>query len=112
MKRFTDPEIYRFSNLRGSREKWIPPLTLTYNEFWDRVRGCFAVFIPANYWRVLIRQGALLNLPKGFTMVSSGNFPTGVYNGVHIYTDALSEAPSKFFEPIVLIHPVQCPHYD
>lgn len=111
MKR-TDPEIYRFSNLRGSREEWIPSLKLTYNEFWDRVRGCFAVFIPACYWRILIRQGDLISIPKGFTIVSSGNFPTGVYNGVHIYTDVFNEEPKRLCTPIVLIHPVQCPHYD
>lgn len=106
-------DTYRFSNLKGSREEWMPPLTLTPAEFWDRVRGCHAVFIPACYWRSLDRQETLVPLVKSARIVSSGNYPVSTRNGVHVYSNAFtSEDVKGFGDPIILVHPVQAPHYD
>ena len=106
-------ETYMFSSLKGKREEWSPPLTLTVAEFWERVRGCHAVFIPAVYWRVLIRQDNIIHMVAGGVMKASGNYPVGVKNGVHIYSDAFTGVDVKGFgNPIVLVHPYQSPAFE
>lgn len=98
-------DVYLFSNLKGKREEWSPPLTLTAAEFWDRVKHAHAVFIPANYWRVLIKQDNIIHMCNGeYVMLASGNYPVGVKNGIHIYSDAFTPEPTKGFRnPIVIV---------
>lgn len=107
------PDTYMFSNLKGKREEWSPPLTLTVAEFWDRVRQCHAVFIPAIYWRVLIRQDNIIHMVAGGVMKASGEFPVGVKNGVHIYSDAFTGVDVKgFSQPIIMVHHFQAPAFE
>lgn len=97
-------DVYLFSNLKGKREEWSPPLTLTSAEFWERVKFAHAVFIPVNYWRVLIKQDNIIHMVKDSVMIGSGDYPVGVKNGVHIYSDAFTPVPSVGFrKPIIIV---------
>lgn len=99
-----DHDVYRFNKLRGDREEWSPPLSITLDEFWNRVGHAHAVFIPRNYWRALIRQGNIIHMCNAeYVVLASGDYPVGIKNGVHIYSDAFSGALG-FGSPITIVH--------
>jgi len=98
------PDPFRFCNLKGRREEWRPSLDLNHAELWERVGGACAVYIPASYWRRLIKKGNLISLASDMVMMASGEWPVGINNGIHIYSDAFNGKPSRFDQPIIIVH--------
>ncbi|MBI6727202.1 hypothetical protein YA0089_26670 [Pseudomonas viridiflava] len=98
-------KTYRFSSLNGKREDWAPPLSVSLNEFWDRVEGAFAVFIPAHYWRALIKQGNIMDKGLDCLFIAPGNYPVGMNKGVHIYSNAFTghKPAGGFTKPITIV---------
>lgn len=90
--------------MKGRREEWRPSLNLSLDELWERLRGMQAVFIPASYWRRLIKQGNIISVPSDMVMMASGEWPVGIKNGVHIYSDAFTGCNSRFDQPITIVH--------